>query len=282
MLELDFAGWFQCRLATDPDPSDERRGVSGWSFAVGCEPDLDRIIRFQEPLAKRSHAPEVGVTVRAVRVNGTDRLEHPLLGAKVDLLDDPMFEGRNGLIAEDGHEPIHPFDLRITNGSVTLRRKDGLDPAASPLGVSLAQLRRRFGGGFEANEAARSDVAAATEIPDIEAWLWNRIEILEHECQQEDDVDAQAALETRLWALQNPLTEHKIRFALGGRVSYAFAVGEHGGTVEVEDPDRDLGGAPVRDAPWPIKFWMGGWMADALCAFAKGTLTVPFKRPSRR
>jgi hypothetical protein len=31
---LKFGGWFQCRLATDPDPCDEPRGVSGYVHAV--------------------------------------------------------------------------------------------------------------------------------------------------------------------------------------------------------------------------------------------------------
>jgi len=27
VLELDFEGWWQCRFATDPDPTDDPRGV---------------------------------------------------------------------------------------------------------------------------------------------------------------------------------------------------------------------------------------------------------------
>ena len=47
MIEIHFEGWFECRLATDPDPTDEPRGVSGWTYALAGEPDLDRIIRTQ-------------------------------------------------------------------------------------------------------------------------------------------------------------------------------------------------------------------------------------------
>ena len=64
MLRLSFEGWFQCRLATDPDPPDEVRGVSGWTFAVAGEPDLDRVIRLQPAgTITRSGGPTVGVTV---------------------------------------------------------------------------------------------------------------------------------------------------------------------------------------------------------------------------
>ncbi len=49
MLSITFAGWAQCRLPTDPDPYDEPRGVSGYMYAYAGEPDLDRLIRFQDP-----------------------------------------------------------------------------------------------------------------------------------------------------------------------------------------------------------------------------------------
>ena len=48
MLDIQFEGYFQCRFATDPDPSDERRGVSGPTFAAPGEPDLERTIRFND------------------------------------------------------------------------------------------------------------------------------------------------------------------------------------------------------------------------------------------
>jgi hypothetical protein len=36
-LVLKFGGWFQCPLATDPDPADEPRGVDGYKHAVAGE-----------------------------------------------------------------------------------------------------------------------------------------------------------------------------------------------------------------------------------------------------
>ena len=90
---LKFTGWFQCRLATDPDPTDEPRGVSGYVRAVAGEPDLDRILRLQPPVVQRSYCPQVGVRVSAVF--GDSRYlttEHPLIGTLVEFLDDPKFE----------------------------------------------------------------------------------------------------------------------------------------------------------------------------------------------
>ena len=31
----------------------------------------------------------------------------------------------------------------------------------------------------------------------------------------------------------------------------------------------------MTDYPWNISFWMGGWDGDALCAYVKGTWTIP-------
>ena len=52
MIRINFGGWAQCRLATDPDPYDEPRGVSGYIRAFVGEPDLDRIIRLNDPPLK--------------------------------------------------------------------------------------------------------------------------------------------------------------------------------------------------------------------------------------
>lgn len=41
VLDINFEGFWQCRLATDPDPSDEQRGISGFTFSVAGESLLE-------------------------------------------------------------------------------------------------------------------------------------------------------------------------------------------------------------------------------------------------
>ncbi len=40
-LDISFEGYWQCRLATDPDPSDEQRGISGFTYSVAGETLLE-------------------------------------------------------------------------------------------------------------------------------------------------------------------------------------------------------------------------------------------------
>src|SRR5262245_54460763 len=123
MLRIFFEGWFQCRLATDPDPPDESRGVSGWTFAVAGEPDLDRIIRLQpQGTTPRLGGPTVGVAVSRVESNGATARDHVLVGANVSLLSNPVFDGRNHLEADDGREPIRPFEMFIDGAGVVIGR----------------------------------------------------------------------------------------------------------------------------------------------------------------
>ena len=76
MLFIKFEGWFQCRLATDPNPTDEPRGVSGYMKALPGEPDFDRIIRFHSPLVERAYIPKIGVTVTKVAIDGVENQKH--------------------------------------------------------------------------------------------------------------------------------------------------------------------------------------------------------------
>jgi hypothetical protein len=140
MLELYFEGWFQCRLARDPDPSDEKRGVSGASFATVYEPDLDRIIRLNDAVASRAtylpaghQVPTVGVSVKSVYIDGQKIATHPLLGARVDLLDDAMFQNLNGVFSTVGHEIIDPFHISVSRANFRLSRKDQWDPSQPDL-----------------------------------------------------------------------------------------------------------------------------------------------------
>ena len=127
---LQFEGRFQCRLASDPDGFDSPWGqfssfgmyaVQGSNAAEPAEPPLDRIIRFQNPVALRSLCPAVGVFVR--RVGGTladgtlVRFEagDPLIGLPVELGPQCVFDARDGSFAQPGFEAITNFLIGITN-----------------------------------------------------------------------------------------------------------------------------------------------------------------------
>ena len=45
LLEIQFQGYFMCRIATDPDPTNEQRGVSGYTLSLITEAPLDQVIR---------------------------------------------------------------------------------------------------------------------------------------------------------------------------------------------------------------------------------------------
>ena len=264
MLQLGFGGWFQCRLATDPDPSDEPRGVSGATFACAGEPDLDRIIRLSDPCAKRVPGPEVGVVVHTVARDGR-RISHPLSGAAVEFLHEPKFDGRNRLLGRPGAEPIHPFALRVANGAAALQRRDPLDvDDRDILEADPLSLKRRSGRGIELGNEVVADITASTGIVDFLEVRERRAEALRAELESHPAPVRELAVRRRLSALKS--IERM-------RVSYEFAIGEHGG----EGTAAPLDGLAEIDlaAPWPIAFWMGAWDSDALCGYLSGTLGLP-------
>jgi hypothetical protein len=263
MLTLHFEGWLECRLATDPDPTDEPRGVSGWTFAVAGEPDLDRTLRLQpDGAVNRRYGPPVGVAVRRVSLFGQDVPGHPLLGAPLELLDGPVFEGRNGIAAEDAEEPIVPFHPRIRQGGITLRREHR-DPRTGdiiqdrPIGFSRVPTK----------------VADALGIADPRAYRTHRAEQLSDALATATDPIERAALTKRLRDIERgvgTIAEAALRFALPYRIVLA------GPWVEIRDRDSALQGV-VETSEWIADFWVGAWDADALCAYMQGRFELPFR-----
>lgn len=164
-LTLSYEGYWQCRQATDPDPSRDPRGASGYTYALGGENDLDQIVRLQldeippedfraawpPPFLPETHAyhgaarpdQRFGVFVSQVEVDGRRdaAAERLLVGGKVrwlphsDPLRGPRLELRNTIIFHPANNngifmPIDPFHLLIEGRDLALRigRDDPLDP----------------------------------------------------------------------------------------------------------------------------------------------------------
>jgi hypothetical protein len=258
MWNVHFRGYFQCRLATDPDNFTEPRGRRGWTFAFDGEPDLDRVIRFQNPVAPRSLAPLAGVSV--VDVNGD--ASHRLVGARVDLLEGAKFEGRNGLIATAGNEPIAPFVLAIEHGTFRLTRHDDYDV------TSAAERKPHLGLGVSTLSAAE---ATAIGVQDPTAFRTARRRGLDAALAAENDPVKRKNLSARINQLANFSAQSDIQlFSLTFKVPYKHQV-RHAATLA--DPDGLLPGIDTA-APWDISYWMSAWDADALQAFVEGTVSI--------
>lgn len=126
VLQINFRGHFQCRLPTDPDSSTHTYGMSGQTFAPVGDPPLDRIIRFQNRngAVHEPFTPKAGVFVDSAYVvrdpfrNSVllKDVSDKLVGAEVDLLGSPKFEGRNHILSAQ-KETIDPFTIQIKKGS---------------------------------------------------------------------------------------------------------------------------------------------------------------------
>ncbi len=302
MLKLNFDGWFQCRLASDPEPPDEPRGVSGWIFALAGEPDLDRVIRLQEPIAPRywgGQQHEVGVKVHTVQMNERVLTDHPLEGATVTLLDDPKYEGRSGIIGEPGYEIIHPFHLIIETQDITIRLKDHLDPKHPERMLyeldleCFARRRPLFYVDGKPVVIANTEVDQVTGVNEYAhhgdqryyKYREARRAILEQDranLPEGTDSLQLLALDKRIKELakdpergkNDPKGRIPVVRTLGASLVYSFPIR---GVTQLEDPRNLLGGSVDTASDWSIWFWMGGWDADALCGFMRGHLSVPFR-----
>ncbi len=283
MLDIHFEGWWQCRFATDPDPVDEPRGVSGPTFAVAGEPDLDRIIRLQNPVAPRyPRNDDVGVTVRSVTVGSTPVPDHPLIGALVNLLDDATFAQRNLIyVYQPFDAPIDPFHLTISTPDVTLQRRALWDVTRPGLTIKDVFLDPTLMAPRTNQIAVQSaEVAEATGFLDYHLVRRRRqaelTELLA--ATPERDTVQRAALQRRITAIEDDALLVGAMLAstqfMGLQACYSFPLN---GTPRVEDPSRNLQGEVGTSQPWPIDFWLGGYDVDTMCGYMSGTLSVPFR-----
>jgi hypothetical protein len=261
VIELQFSGWFQCRLATDPDPFDEPRGVSGYVRAYAHEPDLDRIVRFQAPPFTRAWGPPVAVNVAKVLVNGREEPGHPLVGASVDLLDEAKFEGRNGAIADDGQEPIYPFVLEV--------RQDQFHAVRTVVPADPDFPYDQYRATYRPDSAA---VQLATGVHDLAAiWAQRRQQLVAaHAVADEPE---RTGMAERMQFLDDHPDALPGMFA--ARMFYRYDLGS---APTIVDPGRLLADHSPGDTWW-ASFWLGGWDADALCGFALGSLVIGATEP---
>src|SRR4051794_16024851 len=294
MLILDFEGYFQMRMATDPDPTDELRGVSGYTFAFCGEPDLDHKLHFQpdeEGVWQRDFGPgggpRVGVTVTSAQRDGVDAPE--LVGGKIAFVDGQVIE-HNGLLVRNDYFIINPFRVTLSaGGKLLLDRVDNLNPSNPNMPENEAtspMLKRRQATTFTSNS---EEVAAATGLPNAAnvTLIQNRL-------------DRKRSLETLRGS--TPEKNAVKRAELKSRI-HELAIVEQWGNLTQEPPgnrplDRraaqlalqlsgwnvDMNGAITANRlgaderyPWNIAFWMGGWDGDAMCGYIRGTWTIPLQ-----
>jgi hypothetical protein len=294
MLILNFEGWFQMRMATDPDPTDELRGVSGYTFALAGEPDLDAKVHLQpdelgvferEFGPPGTPGPKVGVTVTSATRN---RQPVPdLVGTKVAFVDAQILE-HNGLLVRNDYFIINPFRVRLIDGKKTLlERVDDLNPN-NPLmpenEATTEMLIRRQPTTFTSNS---QQVANATglESPANVALIANRLErrrnleALLAMTPKKDDVK-RAALESRIYELGIvqkwwDLSEGSPTSRPIDRRAAQLALQLSGWNVDMNGKVAANKLGADETYPWNIAFWMGGWDGDALCGYVQGTWTIP-------
>lgn len=286
MIAVEFSGWAQCRLPTDPDPSNEPRGVSGYTFALAGEPDLDRVIRFRPGpgVIEREGTPPVGVAVNAgwsldpSQDEPPTRLppEHPLIGAGVDLLGEPTFDSRNYVVVDNGFGVIWPFTFCIDNerrGDVHVRIVrsvvvDSDHPDREPIDIDEAVLHPYL---LSAPVLQSAQVLTETGILDPAAFRRRRRKLLEQIRAQVDHVDTVriAALDKRIRELDetSPINRRTQQIATKAYCRYPLngdpATVTSGPNLQVSNPE-----------PWNLEMWFGGWDADALNFFVKGSVIL--------
>ncbi|MBK9106366.1 MAG: hypothetical protein IPL92_17835 [Saprospiraceae bacterium] len=280
MLNIQFEGWFQCRFATDPDPTNDPRGLSGPTQVVPGEPEFDRLIRLNDfSFARYPFEDAKGVTVTSVSYQQETQATHFLVGASVDLIDRPQFHQRNQITVPSAlQSAIDPFHFQISKEDVIIRRTDFWDPTNPKLTFNdvfsdPAIANRRLNTGV----IQSPEVAEQLGILNYGQYRLNRKAALEALLEETTDPVKRAGLEKRIRNIRTDKTQTGVMLAatqfLGLQAIYGFDIN---GITSIEDPGNKLGGEIGYSQNWPLSFWMGGYDVDTFFGYMKGTLSIPF------
>ncbi len=297
-LRINFEGYWQCRQATDPDPSDEPRGVSGYTFAVGHESDMDQAIYLQREQIPDRDFREPHTENFGVNVTSAELLEEGLEPKRLDLARGarvflrpgerdpkklPKFELRNEIIFHELQGiimPICPFNLQIAGDGWQLRREDPLDINDPSLEVwqMVEGYARRSPKNFN---SISDEVLAAIGIapaPDYTTAFsdyfqrrkqWLALKLAE----TEDPVEAEG-YKTRIWAIDFFTQDQRMESRLGLQAIWDFDI--RGQNADISGAESYFGGTIDTTTPWRTSFWMGGFDGDLMRGYMRGDLRVPF------
>jgi hypothetical protein len=304
LLELQYEGYFMCRLATDPDPTNEERGVSGYTLALAGEPPLDQVIRLQEDDVSRRLRPpadrmgiRITVTVRNVLYDGKPFPEAQALleGAQVRLdgktppFDGPIYDSRNNIVGSDDNMMfvVNPFEMVIEKPGVHIRCTDHLNPADPSQPIWKIEDPSIYTRRFPTFNGSSSAVMSAMRVFDQFTYFNDRLRFLRTEKERyERELGGSTNPERRAWLeleIQKLHTRiYTIEFwgdrffsKMAYQLTYNFRVnGEQ--TFQVDG----LKGTADTSHPWLANFWFGGWDGDLLVGYMQGILGIPF-RPGR-
>jgi hypothetical protein len=302
LLELQFEGFFMCRLATDPDPTNEELGVSGYTMALVQEDPLDQVIRLQadDDFARKNlRAParemgiRIGVEVKNVLYDGEPYAPgiKVLRGASVALegknppFDGPIFDSRNNIVGSDDNMMfvVNPFDLVIRGKGLKIRAVDHLNPTdpaqkiwqIEDPGIYVRRLPTVF-------SSSSQQVMSILRVFDQYTYFSDRLRFLrqrkaELEEQRTSGKDVQG-LDTQIQELESRIYQIDFwgdRFfsKMAFQLTYDFRVN---GRQLLEDKKNALRGTADTTHPWPVTFWFGGWDGDLLVGYMQGSLGIPF------
>lgn len=306
-MTIHFEGFWQCRMSTDPDPTLEARGTSGYTIALPREGDFDRIIRTQldqipdgelrQPFPPyRATLPDGSPRPFGVMVTKVERAPDPAIdrlleGAELRLMQSPRFELRNQIVGDGINRiapPIVPFDVQIgRKDEVFLRRGDPLDPGRPDLEIwQLAPAD--FAPRVPVTYRHLSDEVVETLFSPAEYGAGNANSLFTAYFNQRKQLLSLKLTDPSL----DPLTAAGYRARV--RVLDDFTSPSGGadpGLIENrlglqciwDHPIRGTGaivGEPLAlfvdaNRDWHTRFWMGGWDGDLLLGWIQGRIDLP-------
>ena len=214
----------------------------------------------------------------------------PLRGAKVFLLDAPIYEMRNQIVS-DGVQRIapiiNPFRIRVQqeDTGILLERfdplaEDGSDRPSWQL--EYADYQRRVPAYNRPSDEVLEAISSKGEL-DVRAYFqekkqWLITQIALEQAKDHPDPIKLSNWQTRLGAINtysgdpNSSTPGFIENRMALQSIWEHSI--RGDNPQVNGLEKLEG--KLASGDWQTRFWMGGWDGDVMRGYMKGWLAIPF------
>lgn len=193
----------------------------------------------------------------------------------MDLLDNPIFDSRNGTVIYNGFGIINPFIFDIQGDGIAIQRRFYADPDNPQEDIENYSIKTLTPFAMGTTVGNTVDMILSPGVLQRSAFRNERLKNLEKELATLDpskpaNANAIAALQKRIAELKINDPSNRRTNQIGTKALVDYPLNAATALYKYKNKEQEL----TPSAPWLMQLWMGGWDTDALSFWVEGYVQI--------